>query len=59
MDAADPSALLPASRDPLQALAVVQEKTCSAYLVHLFAGGFMLESREEALEGARAVGCAL
>ena len=59
MGATAPSRLLPATRDSLQAMAVVQEKACRADLVRLFAGGFVLESWEEALEGVGAVGCAL
>ena len=59
MGATATSRLLPASRYSLQAVAIVQEKACRADLVRLFAGGFVLESQEEALEGVGAVGCAL
>ena len=54
-----PFRLLPESRDSLQAMAVVQEEACRADLARLFAGGFVFESREEALEGVGAVRCAL
>jgi hypothetical protein len=43
MGATAPSRLLPASRDSLQALAIVQETPLAPYLLHLRAAGFMLE----------------
>ena len=50
MGATAPSRLLRASRDSLQAVAVVQETPLAPCLLYLFAAGFLLEDREETVD---------
>ena len=56
MGATAPSHLLPASRDSLQALAVIQETPLAPCLLCLFAAGFLLEDRKETVQ---TVGCSV
>ena len=50
MGATAPSRLLPASRDSLQAVAIIQETPLAPCLLCLFAAGLLLEDRKETVD---------